>query len=425
MLQLRNRRILIVVLLAILFGGASLTNLGTLEDPLDPSISILRFLMIGTSLIGLLTLSGYNKWNIPLWNIPLKPLSLSFLWAAFAFAVFLSGFVNNEMTAQRDGFWLLIAVPMIFFNALPKLMHKSANILITLGLLLGVSPYILISFFLHPIWQSDSKIYSGIFPNSNQLGFTTAAMSSGVFILAIGFLFRKKSMTEILIVNLSLLICLITILVSNARTAIITFSCMSLFLIWKLFQKPKNFFIAFFIGLIIAIFAFTLNAQNPWFFERIAEVQEKDSLSGRNDIWSKTIIDMTLLGNGEKYFETNFGLGAHNTVIHVLGVNGLIACLFMVLFAIISFIYAWLYFQKNCRSDCYAIAPLVFMTCFWLLSMGEGMFGSLGNAMTIAYMLSIGVVMSDLNSQPTSLEFKLREEKQLFLDVEKMPKRRN
>ena len=69
MLQLSNRRILIVVLLAILFGGASLTNLGTLEDPLDPSISILRFLMIGTSLIGLLTMSGYNKWNIPLWNI--------------------------------------------------------------------------------------------------------------------------------------------------------------------------------------------------------------------------------------------------------------------------------------------------------------------------------------------------------------------
>jgi uncharacterized protein YbcI len=31
--------------------------------------------------------------------------------------------------------------------------------------------------------------------------------------------------------------------------------------------------------------------------------------------------------------------------------------------------------------------------------MGEGMFGSLGNAMTLAYMLSIGVIMSDLNTK--------------------------
>lgn len=417
--RLSKRRTLIVVLLALLFGGASLTNLGTLEAPLDPSISILRFLAIGVSLLGLTTLAGIDRCIIPV-----KPLSLTFLWSGFSLAVFISGFANNDMIVQRDGLWLLIAVPMIFFNALPKLMHKSANILITLGLLLGVSPYIIISLLLNPIWQSDSKIYSGIFPNSNQLGFTTAILSSGIFILAIGFLFRKKSLTQVLIVNISLLTCLVTILISNARTAIITFSCMSLFLIWNIVQKPRNFFIAFVIGIIIAVVTFTVSAENPWLFERISEVQEKDSLSGRNDIWFKTIIDMTLLGNGEKYFETNFGLGAHNTIVHILGVNGLIACIFMVLFAIISYGYAWVYFQKHRSEDCYAIAPLVFMTCFWILSMGEGMFGSLGNAMTIAYMLAIGVIMSDLNSQPTSLEFKLREEKQIFIDVEKMPKPR-
>lgn len=416
-----KRQPLIVVLLALLFGGASLTNLGTLEEPLDPAISILRFATIGVSLIGLAILSGYERLSIPV-----KPLPLSFLWAGFSFSVFLSGFANNEMTAQRDGFWLLIAVPLLFFSALPKLMHKTANILITLGLLLGVAPYIIISLLLNPIWQSDSRIYSGIFPNSNQLGFTTAILSSGVFILAIGFLFKKKkSLTQILIVNISLLICLVTILISNARTAIITFLCMSLFLIWNLIKKPRNFLIAAVISIIIAIVIITFSAENPWLFERIAEVQEKDSFSGRNDIWFKTVVDMTLLGNGEKYFETNFGLGAHNTIVHVLGVNGIFACMFMVLFAVISYGYAWVYFQKHFREDCYAIAPVVFMTCFWILSMGEGMFGSLGNAMTIAYMLSIGVVMADSNSQRTSLEFKLREEKQIFMNVEKMPKPRN
>jgi hypothetical protein len=71
----------------------------------------------------------------------------------------------------------------------------------------------------------------------------------------------------------------------------------------------------------------------------------------------------------------------------------------MVLFAIVSFYYAVIYFIEHYQEDRYAIAPLVFMTCFWTLSMGEGMFGSLGNAMTLAYMLSIGVIMADLNTK--------------------------
>ena len=126
-------------------------------------------------------------------------------------------------------------------------------------------------------------------------------------------------------------------------------------------------------------------------------------MSGRDDIWAKTLIDMKLLGNGEKYFETNFDLGAHNTIVHIIGVNGIIAEMLMVSFALVSFYYAAIYFRKHWQKDRYAIAPLVFMTCFWTLSMGEGMFGSLGNAMTLAYMLSVGVIMADLNSSDNKM----------------------
>ena len=391
--KVKRKNRIIVILLAILFGGASLTNFGTLETPLDPAIIILRFTMIGIVLIFFAIISGSE-----LLNMPTKPFPLTFLWATYSLVFILSGFANNDLTSLRDGFWFMIAVPMIFFNALPKLMKKSANILITLGLLLGVSPYIVLSWALQPVWQSDSKIYSGIFPNSNQLGFTAAAMSSSLFVLAIGCLFSKKNSFESLLVNMSLVACLVTIMLANARTSLITFFVMSLLLFWHLFQNARNIVIAVIGVFLTGVAILGVGSQNPWLFERIGEIQGKDALSGRDDIWAKTFIDMKLLGNGEKYFETNFDLGAHNTIVHIVGVNGIIAGLLMVSFALVSFYYAVVYFRKHYQEDPYAIAPLVFMSCFWTLSMGEGMFGSLGNAMTLAYMLSIGVIMADLNT---------------------------
>ena len=390
--KIKRKNRIIVVLLAILFGGASLTNLGTLYAPLDPAIAVLRFTMIGIVLIFFAIISGSE-----LLNIPTKPFSLTFLWTAYSLVFILSGFANNDLTILRDGFWFMIAVPVIFFNALPKLMKKSANILITLGLLLGVSPYIIFSWALQPVWQSDSRIYSGIFPNANQLGFTAAAMSSGLFVLAIGCLFSKKNSFQLLLVNISLVACLMTIMLANARTSLVTFFIMSLLLLWQLFQSTRNVVMAVVAAFAIGMATINIGAQNPWLFERIGDIQEKDALSGRDDIWSKTLTDMKLLGNGEKYFESNFDLGAHNTIVHIIGVNGIIAAMLMVSFALVSFYYAAIYFRKHWREDRYAIAPLVFMTCFWTLSMGEGMFGSLGNAMTLAYMLSIGVIMADLN----------------------------
>lgn len=390
--KVKRQQRFIVILLGVLFGGASLINLGSLDTPLDPAIATLRLSIIGVVLLFFAIMSGSE-----IWNIPTKPVPLVLVWVIYSFAFILSGFANNDLIMLRDGFWSMIAVPVLFFNALPKLMKKSANILITLGLLLGLSPYIVLSLILQPVWQSDAKIYSGIFPNSNQLGFTATAISSGFFILMIGFLFSNKKSFQTTLINISLAICLVIILLSNARTSLIAFFTMSLILLWKLFQKGRNIVIATISSLVISGIILLLSSQNPWLFERISEIGGKDALSGRDDIWAQTLLDLKLLGNGEKYFENNFNLGAHNTIVHILGVNGIIAGLGMILFAIFSFYYAVLFFKKNYHRDNYAIAPLMFITCFWTLSMGEGMFGSLGNAMTLAYMLSIGVIIADLN----------------------------
>jgi O-antigen ligase len=126
----------------------------------------------------------------------------------------------------------------------------------------------------------------------------------------------------------------------------------------------------------------------------LEQLDKKEGLSGREDIWIKTFADMRLLGNGNDYFESNFGLGAHNSIITALGVNGVIAALLMSVLAIFSLFYAYVYFKNSSKKDDYAIAPLIINICFWILSMGEGMFGSLGTAITIAYVLSLGIMMA-------------------------------
>ena len=122
--------------------------------------------------------------------------------------------------------------------------------------------------------------------------------------------------------------------------------------------------------------------------------EAKEGLSGRDRIWGQTLDESDLLGHGSKYFQLNFGLGGHNTIIEVIGQNGIIAANLLVAFAIASFFYTYAYFKTYAKEDCAAIAPFLITVCFWFLSMAEGMFGSLGNAMTLAYMLSIGIVIS-------------------------------
>jgi hypothetical protein len=120
----------------------------------------------------------------------------------------------------------------------------------------------------------------------------------------------------------------------------------------------------------------------------------KEGLSGRDKIWGTTLDESDFLGHGSNYFTLKFGLGGHNTIIEIIGINGIIAGNLLIAFGIASFFYTYAYFKTYGKEDCAAIAPFLITVCFWFLSMAEAMFGSLGNAMTLAYMLSIGIVMS-------------------------------
>lgn len=388
-----SRQILMVISLSILFGSSSLINLGNAEFPIDPMILRLRYFIVGIDLIFFLVMARFD-----MRDISTKPIPLFLFWSLFTLVSVISGIANNDSTSVRDGLWLMLAVPLIFFTIIPRLMDKNANFIISLSLFLGLFPYIFMSLLLNPLSQSNSNIYSGVFPNSNQLGFTCAAMASGVLILLIGSLYKTPNIWYLPFLFLWLF-SLMMILVANARTSLIAFAAMSLILLLKLLQKPQ-LLIGIIMSLITVISLVIISSsgeQTQGILEQITNIQKKEALSGREEIWSKTINDMSLLGYGTNYFELNFGLGGHNSIIIALGSNGLIAAYFMIGFMVASFYYSYEYFRKYDRQDPYACGPLVITTGFWFLGMGEGMFGSLGNAMTIAYMLSIGVIIVKAN----------------------------
>jgi len=383
------REIIITILLSVLFGGTSLIGLGNAEIPLDPAVLRLRYLLVGTSLLILILMSPFKQWGF---HRQARPLLL--LWILFGFALVMSGLANNDTTIFRDGLWQMIAVPLIMFNAVPRAMKGNAELLMGMGLFLGHIPYIVTSIVSNP--PGNGTLYRGVFANSNQMGFTCATMSAGLFILLIGAWSTKKDWRYLLPISAALLSVFVLIILANSRTSMIVFFIMFSVFFSGFVKNPKA------VKKMIAIVSAALSAVLLFGGEQIEamhniinnNLEAKEGLSGRDKIWVSTLDESDLLGHGSNYFTLNFGMGGHNTIIEVIGINGIIAGNLLIAFAIASFFYTYAYFKTYAKEDCAAIAPFLITVCFWFLSMAEGMFGSLGNAMTLAYMLSIGIVIS-------------------------------
>lgn len=384
------RQIVIVILLSVLLGGASLVNLGSSDMPLDPAILKLRYVMVGASILILLLMSGLNKLNFSS-----KALPILLLWILFSLALVASGIANNDSSVVRDGFWLMLGTNLIFFYAIPNLMKEQANLLLGLALFLGNVPYIVTSLVSHPL---TTLRYKGVFANSNQMGLIGTTVAAGILIMLSGALSAKKSSSYVWAIILLLLINFYVILCANSRTSILAFCAMFGLFLYQFLSNPA---VLYKIGTIfIVIFSCTAVISTEQINGVLKEVDEilgdkvQGGLSGRDDIWKQTLNDSTLLGYGSDYFEFNFGMGGHNSMIEILGQNGIIAAYFLIFFAVASFYYAYRYFKNYAKKDRCAIAPLIIAACFWILSMGEGMFGSLGTGMTLAYMISVGIVMA-------------------------------
>ena len=390
------RQTVIVIFLAVLFGGASLVNLGSADMPLDPAILKLRYVMVGASLLTFLLMSDLNKLSFSSNALPIQ-----LLWILFSLALVASGIANNDSLIVRDGFWLMLGANLSFFYALPKLMKEQANLLLGLALFLGNLPYIVTSLVSHPL---TTLRYKGVFANSNQMGLISATVAAGIFIILSGALSARKSFGHVLVIILLLLGSFYLIVCANSRTSILAFCTMFVLFIYQSLSRPEFLYkIGTIFTVIVSTTVVVASEQINGVFKEVDQIlgdKVQGGLSGRDDIWKQTLDDSRLLGYGSDYFELNIGLAGHNSIIQILGENGIIAAYLLICFAVASFYYAYWYFQTYAKEDHYAIGPLIITACFWILSMGEGMFGSLGAAMTLAYMISVGIVIARRPNTP-------------------------
>jgi O-antigen ligase len=395
----RPRAIALVGLLAMLLGGASIVSLGSADLIPDPMWFRVRYGLVGIPLIAFIGTAMFQPPQLKQQTYFL----LFWIWMCFGIAALLSGLINENSKALLDGVWLLIGVPFLFFYILPRAMGRSAESFLAWGLIIGHCPYAICSI----IFASSTAFpYKGIFSNSNQLGATMMTLNCGLLILFNKILLDpplRSSFFKIMGLIGALILSFGLILSSNSRTSLFG-SLLGLFFALlpalQILKNPRNLARLLLAGLgTMLVFFIYLGTEFANLLQNIEsgyaeKLESSDAFNGRSYVWGKTLEDARLFGYGSNdYFMQNFDLGGHNSIIDILGQNGLMAALLLIVFALFGVYYAYCYFREQVAVNPYAIAPLLISIMFWTVSMAESMFGALGRGLTVAYLISVGVML--------------------------------
>ena len=159
--------------LTMLFGGASLINLGSAYYPLDPALGTARLVIVAGSLAAL---SPLLPAAVAHFETAAKGVILLFLWLAFGSVCLVSSVATDDRAgALASTLWVLIGVPVVFFVGLPGAFGKRACQLVVLALLISHAAYIVVSLCLYPDVQF---LYKGIFGHPNETGMTAVVVAA-------------------------------------------------------------------------------------------------------------------------------------------------------------------------------------------------------------------------------------------------------
>ena len=383
-------QLIIMAAVATLFGGAAIMFLGTSENPLAPELMKLRYQLVGGAALLISLMAGLRMRGQTAGGKRVMGL-----WIGFAVSMIVSGIVNREMAAVRDGIWYLFGVPAVCFVFLPSLLGRNAGWITAWALILGNLPFLALSIIREPLGGS---LYQGIFANSNQMGVTCTITSAGATALLLGAMSTRKSFVVIAGWSSVMVGLLALLLASSSRTSLITWAVVMVVFGRKAFRYTRALSQAVAVAVVlIGIGAFTQRDQLVETYYGIVDTYNSKSdvggFNGREEIWSQTWEDRSLFGYGYDYFTSRFELGGHNTTIDLIGRLGLINAGFAICVCVATLWEAMCYARIN-DEDSYATLPLLVIICFWTLGLGEGMFGSLGNAVTMAFLVSTGIITS-------------------------------
>lgn len=319
-------------------------------------------------------------------KLEIKVRKNQIFWIIFTFSVLISNFYNGNDIIY--GIFLVIGVTSIYFYYLPNKFPNDLLSILTNNILVVESIILILSL----ISSNVVLPYKGIFLNPNTLALNLLLLGVAINIKIDVTL--SESLKKILFYKLYLLVVILLIFSTESRTSLIIILVLSLFNILKSGMNKKNF-IELIISMVLMGFLFKLYYdKNPEIINAIFEKthNSKELFSGRGYIWSQTINNYNIFGHGKNYFENTYGLGAHNSIIKILGENGMVSAVIYILLCIFAFFKSIKYIRKT--NEKYKFAPFYITISYLTLSMTEGLFSPFGNAYMVSFFIILGYLMN-------------------------------
>lgn len=241
---------------------------------------------------------------------------------------------------------------------------------------------------------SFSAPYKGIFYNTNSFG----TVSATIFVVllsnflgklekVLGGTINKYQKIWMIGQGALLVFLLYLVVISSSRTSFLaSIMCIAigLFYIIVALIKRKRLIPLLNKGFIF-LCIFSVVASLVLYFTKLDEAIENDIiykfeyrasnetgiLSERDQIWKHSIQESRLFGRGDAFF-TDMGIGAHNTLVSILGRYGWLPLLtFLTLLTII--LYVSIKYSYKGEDDHNRYLPLLIFVSFLVMSMGEDM----------------------------------------------------
>lgn len=311
------------------------------------------------------------------------------MWMFLIFCL-LSSLYNSDLKIlfKAGVLFSLFLAGYIIIPSLKSIQEAGLNRLIYKSILYSQIPLIVISVLQYGL---ASNRYAGIFYNPNAFGSIAATLFVALlasFIYQLQMSIEGTSKKSKWSINLSLLGLMATFYfttISGSRTSTLAVIGTVIIAIFVLIRniarngKSRSIFKGSFLLIVLTTVTFAVVKLTPlydYFYMNILyKFQVKaaggDVLDHRGTVWTNTISDAGFFGKGTSIFTGEMG-SAHNTFVNILGENGWIPTIMFVLLIIISGFKSLKYaFSKV--NDEYKYLPLMMITCFIILSMGESM----------------------------------------------------
>ena len=254
--------------------------------------------------------------------------------------------------------------------------------------------------------------YLGIFNNGNSFGIAAVTLFYLIWnritnLMIQILIYGEKKIIELCFYMGMATLTFLLVIISGSRTSVIsalaiTFICV-IYMISVTFLKTnrqkflKSLMIFTFLGVSFVILANVFSLQEKFrdIFIYKFQLKSNDILSERGQVWSGTLEDGELFGQGRNYF-LNYEHAAHNTFISLIGQYGWIPTIIFILvigilvaksikFLVLNF------YSKN------ALASINIMIVFIMLSMGEGMLFKA--PMLLAFIISSAIIHNNYNKE--------------------------